>query len=79
MFPGEMYEHAPVQLGVVRPSLIRAERAPPARPLQDLPDSQLAVLPEVSAEQVALDHGLLGELLVAVTTGNVPHGAGLTE
>ena len=46
MFSGEMEEHAPVQLGVVRPALLRTQRTLPSGPLQDLTDGLLAILPE---------------------------------
>ena len=32
----------------------------------------------MGTEEVAVDHGLLHELLVTVATGNVSHGAGQT-
>ena len=45
MFSGEMDEHAPVQLGVVRPTLLGTQRTLAPSPLQDLSDGLFAVPP----------------------------------
>ena len=53
VFPREMEEHAPVQLAVVRPALLRTQRTLSSRPLQDLPDGLLAVFP---GKQIPLEN-----------------------
>ena len=47
VFSGEMSENAPVEFRAVLPALLRTEWAVAPRPLKDLPNGHLAVLPEI--------------------------------
>ena len=66
-----MDEDAPVKVGVVIPANLRTQRTFPLSTLQDGSDGLLAVLPEVLAEQVALEDCVLHEFEITETTLNV--------